>query len=580
MALPSFVTSENVKFNGTLNNAVVLRNASGIKSLILWDNLTTADQDLLTAYINRYTGTTPLSAATAGKVVIEFTSAITGSTATGLSSVSSSTAGYATVNVGANKVGSTPSGLSTAAGTRGFNVVNFEPGIAAGTATGLLAPTSGYQTVQFTTARVGTDATGLANSATTYTSTVTVDGTARTVTVTGSAAQTITTLISAINTSLSGFATASLVSGNIRITSNTTGTSSSILAVTGTLWTAVTAFSAIGAAVAGTGNSVALTATVTINGVAYPISAAPAALTTFGDVVNVINTAIGANGTAAVSNGDIRVTSATFGATSKVVITAGTLFPALTGFVSVLPPSVGSGQLRTYSAVVVVDGTIRRNVNFTGVAGATFQNVIDEINTDLGGVATAALNGGNIRITSATTGITSSVAIYDSGFLFASLPNYAGFSYVAGVAPQTYTATGSVDNVTKPVSIVGSAAQTFGDLATLLQTAMSPATVAVSGGRLVITSNTTGTTSHARLRGGDLISSLSGVKSITVTDGAPDLVTAMKRDRTPAGGTYFDAFQVLFVGSKPAVPPNTPHNTNYRYFDGTVWRYLDNDAAI
>lgn len=53
-------------------------------------------------------------------------------------------------------------------------------------------------------------------------------------------------------------------------------------------------------------------------------------------------------------------------------------------------------------------------VSVVGSAAQTFTTLIAEINTDLGGAATAALVGGQIVITSATTGVASAVVVTDT----------------------------------------------------------------------------------------------------------------------------------------------------------------------
>lgn len=87
--------------------------------------------------------------------------------------------------------------------------------------------TSGFQDVEFSVAKAGGDATGLANDATVFTADVTIDGAVNNVTVTGSAAQTFTNLLTQIDADLSG-AVSALVGGNIRITSSSTGAVSTI----------------------------------------------------------------------------------------------------------------------------------------------------------------------------------------------------------------------------------------------------------------------------------------------------------------------------------------------------------------
>ena len=202
-----WVTSENVKFNGTLENAAVLKNSGGIRSLVLWDDLTADDQAILTKFIDDHGGALPLAGPTSGYQIADFAGAVVGGNSTGLSNVAAATAGFAVINVGGDKLAGTASGLSAASGTAGSQVVNFTPTISAGTATNLV-PTAGYQTATFSVAKAGGDSTGLANDATTYTTTITVDGVAKSISVVGSAAQTFTDLLAEINTDLGASAPA------------------------------------------------------------------------------------------------------------------------------------------------------------------------------------------------------------------------------------------------------------------------------------------------------------------------------------------------------------------------------------
>lgn len=110
---------------------------------------------------------------------------------------------------------------------------------------------AGFQVVDVGGAITGASATGLTNDATVYTASITVDGTAYPIAVTGSTAQTYTTLLSEINTDLGAAATASLVGGNVRVTSATTGTSSSVSIADTNLFSTLTDYVAILPAVAG-----------------------------------------------------------------------------------------------------------------------------------------------------------------------------------------------------------------------------------------------------------------------------------------------------------------------------------------
>ena len=81
----------------------------------------------------------------------------------------------------------------------------------------------------------------------------------------------------------------------------------------------------------------------------------------------------------------------------------------------------------TYTADITVDGVLN-SVSFLGSAAVTFTNLLTAINADLTG-ATATIVGGNLVVTSATTGATSSISITDTGAdpLFAGLAVTGGF---------------------------------------------------------------------------------------------------------------------------------------------------------
>lgn len=127
-----------------------------------------------------------------------------------------------------------------------------------GTLTSRFDYRAGSQVVDVGGAKTGATATGLANSAEVYGFTVSIDGAAATqISVTGSAAQTYTTLLAEINTDLVG-ATCVLAGGNLKIISDATGASSSV-SITNAAGTAsnalistLTSFVAVRTASAGT----------------------------------------------------------------------------------------------------------------------------------------------------------------------------------------------------------------------------------------------------------------------------------------------------------------------------------------
>lgn len=112
------------------------------------------------------------------------------------------------------------------------------------------------------------------------------------------------------------------------------------------------------------------TATVAIDGVSYPISVLGSTVQTFQTLIDAINTAIGVNGLAYLSGGNILIMSATAGATSSVAITAGTLFaPPLLGFASVAAAVAGTSASDAFATVI--RGNIANSYSNAGDALAT-----------------------------------------------------------------------------------------------------------------------------------------------------------------------------------------------------------------
>jgi len=118
--------------------------------------------------------------------------------------------------------------------------------------------TAGFQEITFSSGITGGGSTGLTNDATVYQMTVDVDGAgAATVYVVGAEAQTFAALVTRLNNDITG-ATAAIVGGAIRITSDSLGASSTIAIVDVSLATALTNFDDIESATAGTGSTPAL----------------------------------------------------------------------------------------------------------------------------------------------------------------------------------------------------------------------------------------------------------------------------------------------------------------------------------
>lgn len=128
---------------------------------------------------------------------------------------------------------------------------------------------------------------------------------------------------------------------------------------------------------------------------------------------------------------------------------------ATAGYQSVAfaPPAVAANPtglvaLTTYTATVAVDG-VNVPVSILGSTAATFGALLTELNTDLLGLAVATIPtsgalSGRIVITSVTTGLTSTIAITNSGAdpLFPALAGYAGLGpQVRGNTLYKYTVT-------------------------------------------------------------------------------------------------------------------------------------------
>jgi hypothetical protein len=237
-----------------------------------------------------------------------------------------------------------------------------------------VAATSGSQSWGFTTAKTSSSATGLANNATTYTCTITVDGIAKSISVVGSAAQTMSTLISEINTDLAASATATWVAtgnGFIKITSATTGASSTVAISDTNLFSTLTdhnaaAEAAIAGAAATSGYAEIIFPSSTLVSAdesmipagAYIIrvtvdagSATDHTVTfigneTWGQVASMIATATGGC-TGSIVGGRIRITSSTTGTSSVITLAEGT--------------AAATGMSLTYNA-----GTKNVNIVSTG----------------------------------------------------------------------------------------------------------------------------------------------------------------------------------------------------------------------
>ncbi len=163
-------------------------------------------------------------------------------------------------------------------------------------------------------------------------------------------------------------------------------------------------------------------------------------------------------GSVAFVGGSFRVTSATTGTGSAATVAAGTLgsgggdlFAAIDTAATVTTtfPTPTGGTTTVYTAAVVVDGGASQPISIVGDVAQTYTTLLSELNTDTTG-AVWSIAGGNLLLTSDTTGEDSSIAITDTD-LFSTLTTFVAVdAATAGLSNDgavIVTATG-VPNVT------------------------------------------------------------------------------------------------------------------------------------
>lgn len=402
--------------------------------------------------------------------------------ATGLDSTQDSN-GSQVVNVGSNKVAGSATGLSTTAATSGYFTYPYSPALTAATTcpaafyskvitidgvnhtitgngqttvgallTYLNTQMSSYATIAIVAGNlvVTSKTTGSSSSAdcleypspnlfdqipglaggrvsvagtdaAVYSCEITIDGTLRSFNIpAGPTIGTYTGLMAALTSAVGSYASFGIVSGNLRVSSNTIGTSSTVSIGTSSVFTNLTGYTSYASAISGTAATV-YTATVQWNGgTTSTVSIKGSAAQTYANLINEINTDIGANGTASMSSGNLKITSALGGNGSAVLITNTNLFNVLTGYVSI--PAAVPGA--SYLANITVNGTLYV-VDCGYFAIPLYSDLITTINAILGSSGSASMVNGNLVVTSSTTGAGSTVSILPTN-LFTSLTNYGG----------------------------------------------------------------------------------------------------------------------------------------------------------
>jgi hypothetical protein len=517
MANPTWVTAVNTKFNGTLDNAVVLKDTGTVKSVVLWDNLSVADQAVLIDAVNANGGAAPLAAVTSGRQTLNFGGHALGANATGLDATASSTAGTATINLGGHaSVTTDPSGLGITGNTSGSQTVNFALGTTTTSPTGFAVPTHGTQDAHFSPAIVGSgSASGLAadiaatkgiatvafikSPAITPTTVAGIAGTfSFTVNVRGGGAivyttatilitDTMATIAAALTTAIGGVATVAATGNAFVVTDAGTAGIASTVVVTLPAGFGTDLVHAINIAQSSTNTNVSVggitgvstyTTTVTVDGT-HALAISVAGSTGVGDTVANLLTSINAKMAGLV---------ATIG-----VITPGTGYLG-TGTYTNVALTGGTGTGAKATIVVAAGGVSTVTITDGGVGYTGPTDSLTTANTNLGGsgsgfavlvattstYAVATLVSGDILFTSTSTGPASSVLLV-TGTLLPSLTSFSVIqAAVQGVgSTAAVTATITVDGTPHAFSVSQSTMLTMSSLVTALQTAIGATSVAV-----------------------------------------------------------------------------------------------------
>jgi hypothetical protein len=192
------------------------------------------------------------------------------------------------------------------------------------------------------------------------------------------------------------------------------------------------------------------TATITINGVGYPISIDLSTTPTVSAFLTALNVQLGSLATASVANGNIIITTSAKGVSATLAIVDtnsptnlfGNIATAFVGF------SYVQGTTTKATTTVYVNGTpVSVAIDLsTTLSVAAF---IAAFNNVMATQAVMTLVSGNLVVSSADPGVASSIVIIDPATnpLFGSLPGFVGFNTaVPGVASgldqaQAYYAT-------------------------------------------------------------------------------------------------------------------------------------------
>jgi len=572
--MPTFTTNENVNFDGQLTESLVLEVIGSNKKLIQWNNIPTDIQLSLEDTINAYGGSLPISPK-AGKSIINFNPAIIGTTSTGI--VGAGSAGSQVIDFGGSIIGTDPTGLANDTDTATTQAYNFSVAKTGGSATGLsnavntaasvtiLGATSPNSDVLFTALATGIAGNNITiqyvdPNAVNQVLAVNVTGTAITIT---------------LGTDVTG-----------AITSNAASVANAIIGNTAnTLVTAAAQGTGLGAVIAvpatnlinGT-SEVVYTATITVNGTSNPIAIIGNTAQTFAQLRDQIN----ANLTGAVAslNGtEFLITNNTLGSTGTLLLADTDLFSSVNDFLTIGLPTIGT-DATVYLATIIIDGN-NYPIAIIGNTAQTYALLVSALDAAIGVNGSVAINGGNILVTSASTGISSSVSVIDID-LFTNVTAFVSILFaLTGISPPPLKANIEVDGINNGISIDGQLIATFADLIIQLNNGLSGAVASIVGGNIEIVSATTGIASKVIIKDLSLFNKLNNFKSIVVYRGVNNINDVLRYNKY-SNGTSFNEILinlVEFVGPKPATPNDAASN-GLVYYNGTSWlKFYDDSPA-
>lgn len=565
--MAAFVTQENIKFDGTLTNAIVLDDSDiNRRKLIVWDKLPLDIQLTLEETINQYGGVLPIPQ-TAGKSVINFFNAKLAGDSTGITDTSTSAS--LVVKFEDDLLGTDATALSTDTGT----------------------PSS--KTISFTSTKTGVDATGLANN---------VDANAI-LTVSGADIDGDINY-SAVNVGISGNdiiiehkdpanvsqpLSISVVGNTITVSLATdiggiiTSTGSDVV---NAINADINANVLVSAANVGTGLSLVIatsptnliggdsvvTYTATILGELVTIDGVTAQ--TFTDLINSVNGQLSLTNLTLDGSG-ILITNNISGNVDIDVIDTN-LFSSLTGFSTIDATKFGIDAV-TYTIDIEVNGTLY-NVNVVGATNQTISDLLTTINSSIVG-ATMVISNSNLVLTSTSVGGNSIVRIVNDNVLN-KLPSHLYTQKIGvGLNDEIYSILVNVDGSTQVLSIAGATISTIDDLVTQINLQLNGASAYVVNGGISIISSKLGKGSTIKVNS-KLFTNLVDYKNIVEYSGVDDIFDVLRLNKHTNGTSYANvvANNIIVVGIKPDI--GVVYDSSIVYHNGVGWvRYID-DVAI